>query len=301
MDAGGATGLVGPSVAAITRATMGQLSTAERKVARALLATYPVAGLETASELARRSGVSTPTVVRFVARLGFGGYPAFQRALMREVHAQLGSPVEQYARHVRVPAGEERLPYLARTLSVSVQSTFAELPPSEFERAIDLLAAPQGQVHVVGGRFSHVLADYLVAHLQLLRPDVAEVPGSEFARVALVADAARGDLLVVFDYRRYDPATIRLAREFVAAGGTVLLFTDPWLSPVVEVADVVLPARVESPSPFDALTGALALVEALIAAVTERLGDEGRRRVEEAETIRSALEPHTPSPLAPET
>lgn len=297
MDGAGTEDLVERSVAAITREAMGALSAGERKVARALLATYPVAGLETVAELAQRAGVSAPTVVRFVARLGFDGYAAFQRALMREVHAQMGSPLEQYARNDAVPGGEEQLPYLARTFATCVEITFAELPPSEFERAVELLLAEQTRVHVVGGRFSHVLADYLVAHLQLLRPHVSLVPAAEFARVALVSEATRGHLLVVFDYRRYDPATVRLAAQFHASGGSVLLFTDPWLSPVAEVADVVLPSRVESPSPFDALTGAVALVEALIATLTDRLGEKGRERVERSETIREALDPHTPSPF----
>lgn len=301
MDGPAAKDLVEPSVAAITREAMGSLSAGERKVARALLATYPVAGLETAAELAQRAGVSTPTVVRFVARLGFDGYAAFQRALMREVHAQMGSPLEQYARRDSVPEGEEQLPYLARTFAACVERTFAELPPSEFERAVELLVAGPGRLHVVGGRFSHVLADYLVAHLQLLRPRVGVVPATEFGRVALVSEATREDLLVVFDYRRYDPATVRLAAQFRTSGGSVLLFTDPWLSPVAEVADVVLPSRVESPSPFDALTGAVALVEALIATVTERLGEEGRSRVERSEAVREALDPHTPSPFPSET
>lgn len=297
MDGSGAKDLVEPSVAHITRMAMGELSAGERKVARALLSTYPVAGLETAAELAQRAGVSTPTVVRFVARLGFEGYAVFQRALMREVHAQMGSPLEQYAQRDSVPAGDELLPYLARSFAASVQRTFAELPPSEFERAVDLLASEQARVHVVGGRFSHVLAEYLAAHLQLLRPYVNVVPGTEFARVALVADATKDDLLVVFDYRRYDPATVRLGAEFGASGGLVLLCTDPWLSPVAETAAVVLPSRVESPSPFDTLTSAFALVEALITTLTQRLGDAGRRRVERTEMIREALEVQTPFTL----
>lgn len=299
MDGAGTKDLIEPSVAHITRGAMGELSPGERKVARALLATYPVAGLETAAELAQRSSVSTPTVVRFVARLGFEGYAAFQRALMREVHAQMGSPLEQYAQREAVPGGDELLPYLAKTLAATVDATFAELPPSELERALELLVAAQTSVHVVGGRFSHVLADYLVAHLQLLRPHVSAVSGTEFARTSLVSDVTRNDVLVVFDYRRYDPATARLAAEFAAAGGCVVLFTDPWLSPVAEVATAVLPSRVESPSPFDALTGAFALVEALITTLTERLGEQGRRRVETTEAIRAALDPHTPSPLSP--
>ena len=60
------------------------LSSGERKVARTILANYPIAGLETVAELAARAKVSPPTVVRCVSRLGFSGYPEFQKRLMRE-------------------------------------------------------------------------------------------------------------------------------------------------------------------------------------------------------------------------
>ncbi|MEV6986170.1 hypothetical protein AB0M95_33595 [Sphaerisporangium sp. NPDC051017] len=51
------------SVAERIRGRMGQLSAGERKVARALLAHYPSAGLGSTHELAQRAGVSAPTVV----------------------------------------------------------------------------------------------------------------------------------------------------------------------------------------------------------------------------------------------
>ena len=127
------------------------------------------------------------------------------------------------------------------------------------------------------------------------------VPGDEFSRVSLVGDVTKDDLLVAFDYRRYDPSTVRLARAAHRGGARILLLTDPFLSPVSEVSDAVLATRVDSPSPFDSLVPAFALVEALVAAVTDRLGDHGRARVERLEGLREALDPHTPSALPPPT
>lgn len=290
----------GLTVAERTRAGLGDLSAGERKVGRALLALYPMAGLETVAALASRAGVSAPTVVRFVGRLGYDGYPAFQRALMREVQDRMGSPVEQYAEGRDVPEGGAFLPWAADVYTARVRESFHEVPPSEFERALEVLTDPRARVHVVGGRFSHVLSDYLVAHLQWLRPGVRAVPADEFSRVALVGDADEHDVLVVFDFRRHDPSTVQLAELARSAGVRVVLFTDPWLSPVAELAEAVLPTRVESPSPFDSLVPAMALVEAVVTAVTERLAEEGRLRVERLEEVRSQLDPHTPSALAPQ-
>ncbi len=64
------------------------MTPAERRVARTLLETYPTAGLESLPQLADGAGVTGPTVLRFVRKIGFDGYPDFQRSLRQEVQAR---------------------------------------------------------------------------------------------------------------------------------------------------------------------------------------------------------------------
>lgn len=71
----------------------GQLTPAERKPARLLLSNYPLIGLETLASYADRAGVSHPSVLRFVGKLGFAGYAPFQAALRAELAARLQSPL----------------------------------------------------------------------------------------------------------------------------------------------------------------------------------------------------------------
>jgi len=277
------------TVAGMTRSSLGEFTNSERKVARALLSAYPVAGLETVVQLAGRAEVSPPTVIRFVARLGFDGYPAFQAALRHEVDESMGSPLKQYVEKRQASEGKQLLPFAASTFVDGISATFTELPAPQFERAVELLCDTKLSVYTVGGRFSRVLSDYLTAHLQLLRRGVSIVAEDEQSRLAMLADGGRGQLFVVFDYRRYDPEVVRLAELLAHDGAKILLLTDRWLSPIADFAEVVLPARVEAPSPFDSLVPAMAVVESLVAAVTDRLDDAGRRRLERIESGRDEL------------
>src|SRR5438874_235041 len=77
-----------PRVGELVRQHLDLLSPAERRLARALLASYPIAGLESVARFAERAGVSPPTVTRFIAKLGFRGYPEFQENLRDEVQAR---------------------------------------------------------------------------------------------------------------------------------------------------------------------------------------------------------------------
>lgn len=261
------------------RALRSALTPAERKVARVLLADYPLAALEPVARLAAAAGVSGPTVIRFSAKLGFPSYAALQGALKAEVSARLSAPQELY------PAGpaEDRVEDVAeraeRLLTDAISASFAGVSPAEFAAALGLLADPRRRVLLLGGRYSSTLSHHLAVHLTLLRADVAEVSEATADRVTALLDVGRRHLVVAFDYRRYQRDTVRFGAQAKAQGAAVLLFTDTYLSPLAAQADVVLPSVVTGPSPFDALTPALALVEAVVAGLVERLGAEPRRRM----------------------
>lgn len=68
------------------------LTPSEARIVQVLLSDYPFSGFGTATSLARKAGVSDPTVTRLVAKLGFDGFQDFQAKLLAEVEAHLHSP-----------------------------------------------------------------------------------------------------------------------------------------------------------------------------------------------------------------
>lgn len=137
--------------------------------------------------------------------------------------------------------------------SATLSQTFTALPEQEFDQAVGLICDPAKRIACFGGRFSQLLAEYLDLHLRLLRPGTLLHTAAPGRDAGFRLDLSRRDVCVVFDFRRYQDDTVRLARHAHERGAKVVLFTDPWLSPVAEFADAVLPARVEAPSPFDSI------------------------------------------------
>jgi DNA-binding MurR/RpiR family transcriptional regulator len=277
----------GVTVAERLRLRLGELTHSERKVARALMADYPVGGLEPVAKLAAAAGVSPPTVIRLVAKLEFDGYAEFQQSLKSEVSARLSSPLQMHAERPGASPGGA-LPRSERLLCDGIRSSFAHLPPAEFEQAVLLLADARRGVTLAGGRFSTVLAEYLATHLRILRPRVQVLSPSGPDRVTSLLDVRRRDVVVAFDYRRYQHDTVRLAMTAKDQGATLIAFTDPYLSPLAARADVILTSSVASPSPFDALTPAMALVETIIAALVDQLGDAPRARMRRYDELNGA-------------
>jgi len=258
------------------RAELPRLTPAERRVARALLADYPMAGLESVAALAQRAGTSAPTVLRLVAKLDLDGYPSFQQVIKAELAARLSSPLTLYP---HLPAGPDVLPRMRESLTDSVRRGLQQLDGSDVDAAVGLLADQKRPLWTIGGRFSRMLADYLALHLQLLRPGVARVPSGPGERAVTLLDIDRRSVLVAFDYRRYQRSTIDFGVAAARRGATVVLFTDHYLSPLAADAAVVLPTTVDAPTPFDVLTPAVAVVEAMVAGVVDRLGAAPRDRL----------------------
>ncbi|MFI0444821.1 MurR/RpiR family transcriptional regulator [Actinomadura sp. 6N118] len=257
------------------RRRLGDCSPAERKVARVLLASYPSAGFETVARLAERAKVSPPTVLRFANRLGYDGFPEFQRALRDELDRGMSglgvAPSRQDVDTDDFTRG-------ADALASAVAETFAALPPDDAAAAIALLSDVRRRVYAYGGRFSHLIARYLALQLAELRPGVRSLPDPEWERAVVITDLARRDVLVLFDFRPYEDHLHQLAAFAVARGSKVILFTDTHLSPIAALAEVVLPSRTEAPPPHEGLVAAHALAENVVAGVLTTLGGAAAER-----------------------
>jgi len=268
------------------RSSLGSFPATERRVAMHLLSDYPMAGLSSASELARVVGVSAPTVLRLAARLGYGSYAEFQSQLRDELAAQLSSPLNKapVEAEARAPADSWRA--FAEAVIANVRETFDHLAGAEIEQVTRLLADPRLRVHLVGGRFTDALARYLSVQLRILRPGVNHLQDQEANWLDQLLDMGARDVLLLFDIRRYQPSLLRLAERAAARGTRVVLITDQWLSPVSKLARHVLPVRVAVPSVWDSNAALMAVGEALLAAVTRQLGERSRTRIADLEKLR---------------
>jgi DNA-binding MurR/RpiR family transcriptional regulator len=266
------------------RALLPQLTPGEKRAARALLAAYPIAALGTIAELTALSGASAPTILRLTAKLGFDGYSHFQRAVRAEVQEKMQSPLSLMDSAPRVPNAKSGFfGGFINDITAALQRTQRLLDNDVLEDAIATLADSGKRIHTLGGRSSHVLSKHLVFHLHQLRPGVQEVTAGTVPVYHQAADLGRSSVLVAFDFRRYERQTIDFCQQAAKQGARIILVTDPWLSPVAEVAQWVLPVEVDVPSPFDSSLAAMAVVEAMLAGTLARLGPAARARMERLE------------------
>jgi DNA-binding MurR/RpiR family transcriptional regulator len=277
-----------PSVAERLRRASSGFAPAERRVVRALLTEYPLTGLEPLAVVAGRAGTSGPTVLRVVGKLGFAGYPDFQRALRAELAVRWSTPLDVMPRE---PA-TGLVGTVREAIRTSVAADLDRLAGEpDTDAAAALLTDARHAVWAVGGRFSAVLAEYLVLHLQVLRKGVHRVPGDPGGRHTSLLDVARRDVVVAFDYRRYQRDTVEFGRRAAVQGARLVLFTDHLLSPLAGDADVVLVTTIDTGSPFSVMSPALAAVETVLVSVVDRLGGAPHARMERYDELSTEVLP----------
>jgi DNA-binding MurR/RpiR family transcriptional regulator len=273
------------TVAERLQAHQRDLTRAERQVTDVILSNYPASGLGSITELAEAAGVSTPTIARMVQKLDFAGYAEFQAKLREELNDILSNPIAKRETWVASAPDEHILNRFTQEAMGNIRSSLEQLDPRTFDRIAALIADPDRRIHIAGGRITQTLANYLFLHLQMIRPDVVLVPSNSNSWPHYLLDFKAGDILVVFDIRRYEGSTqllVEMARE---RGAEVILFTDQWRSPIQAIAGHTVSARITVPSAWDSSIAILLVVEAAIAAVQELHWDETRGRTEELEGI----------------
>ena len=256
-----------------------ELTSAEKRCARALLADYPSAGLASASSLAEAAGTSTPTVLRFLARLGFGSYRTFQQRLRDEITRTATSPVQRAAR-----SRAQRSAPTDFTAAVDQRIGIAEqlvrgVPQPEFDAAVALLASRPRRTLVAGGYFTQHLAALLASQLDQLLTGVDFTQDPLRADIGKYLDLGKDGVALLFDFRRYERSAKQLAELVKEQGARLIILTDHELSPSAQLADVVLPVYVDG-VPFDSDAGVLILLESLVECVFNALGPKAIHRME---------------------
>ncbi len=269
------------------------LTKADQRIATAILADYPMAGLKTLVDLGKDTGCSPATVLRFVGKLGFSGYPEFQKMLRDELQSTLDSPLSRYKSGGALGESGQPLAQYAGYATKLMEETASMVPPQEFETIVSLLADVRRPVYITGGRYSRGLAQLFGYGLSSVRGRVTLVEDDNRNIVEVLADIGKRDVVFVFDFRRYQLNIRRFAQEAAATGASLVLFTDRWRSPCARHANHVLALPVASPSVFDSGLSALLCLEALIASLAERLDKTGERRIARIEALYGRIIGHT--------
>jgi DNA-binding MurR/RpiR family transcriptional regulator len=261
------------------------LTRAERQLAHSILENYPASGLGPLAALAKDANVSSPTVARMVQKLGFKGYPEFQNELREELKAKVKNPIAKHDTWAEGAPSGHVLNRFTDAVIDNIRHTLSQIEPATFDRACTLIADTAHPLYIVGGRITHTMAEYLFLHAQIIRPTVTHIQSTSNAWPHYLLDVKEGDVFVIFDMRRYENNTLKLAEMAHAKGARIILFTDQWRSPVHTLADICFSSRIVVPSAWDSAAATLLLIETVISSIQDINWTDTKNRMETLEDM----------------
>lgn len=271
------------SIAERLRERKDDLTRAERQLTQTIMKNYPASGLGTITTLASAAEVSTPTVARLVQKLGFSGFPEFQSHLHQELNEKISGPIAKRESWVEDAPGSHILNRFTEAVIDNIGQSLSDIDTALFDQTCDLLSDPKRRIFVVGGRITRTLADYFFLHMQVIRQNVTHISSSSNAWPHYLLDIEPGDVVVIFDIRRYENSTLKLAELAREKGAEIVLFTDQWSSPVSAYTKHSFNSRIAVPSAWDSNVTCMLLAEIFIAEIQERHWENTKERMQALE------------------
>jgi len=173
----------------------------------------------------------------------------------------------------------------AAQVVANIDATIAQIPAREFLTVAELLADTARRVIVMGGRLTHAHGDYFATLLRVMRGDVSFLADVLTDWQQALLDLRAGDVVVVFDIRRYEQNVVHFAEMAAGQGADVVLITDRWLSPAASHARHVLACAGAGPAARGWAASLLVVIEALLAQVQGRLADQVQNRLNRLEDL----------------
>lgn len=256
-----------------------EMSKSHKMIAGFISRHYDQAVFMTAAKLGETLGISESTVVRFADRIGYAGYPEFQRALEECVKGKLSDLQKMDAKYGNSTQSEVLVSVIAADIE-KLQHTIDHLEPAAFESAVETILTAD-TIYIMGLRSNEPLAEFLHFYLNMIRGGVVLLKTTSvsetFEQMIRINDK---DCFIGISFPRYSMRTLK-AMEFASdRNAKVIAVTDSANSPICLYSSCNLLARSDMVSIVDSLVAPLSVINALVVALCLRSPLEVRQNLE---------------------
>ena len=265
--------LLNSDILTIIQNNLSGFSKGQKRIAAYILDSYDKAAFLTANKLGAATQVSESTVVRFAMELGYDGYPEMQKALQDVLRTRLTSVQRVEAANMQF-ADQDVVSMVIQSDIRTLQRTAEILDRDALDAAVTAIVNAK-KVYIVGARSSSTIAGFLNFYLRIMLDEVqlvSSTASSEMLEQLMHCNSR--DVIIGVSLPRYSRRTINAMQYVKTNGGTLIGITDSPKAPIAQICDHILLAKSEMVSFVDSLVAPLSVVNALVVAISRRLGKE---------------------------
>ncbi len=224
-------------------------------------------------ELADQVRVGPTTLIRLARELGYSSWDEFRDDFRQGVREGMGDYAARGRRlQDSAESGAGRLidDWEAANRR-NLEAIALSLDDEKLAAAADNIAGA-ATLYVLGLRSAHSIAFYAAYLARMVRGAVVLVEARHGMLAEEIAAAGPQDVMIAVSFDPYTRETVIATQAFLKRGGRVLAITDSAVSPIADGAAHVFIVPTASPSFYISFAPAMAMVEALAAAVAVRGG-----------------------------
>lgn len=260
-----------------------------RQVAKYIIDHPSDFGLDSIRTTAQKCGVSTYTLVRMATRLGFAGYDEmrepFRNALVSSsalvMHPDwIDTLAEQGA------SGRAQADAALNSMGI-VQRSLERQSAAQMQRVAEMLLGAR-TVYLTAVRASFAIAYYLHYVGRMALPTLHLIPRHMNSAIDELAYAGEGDVMIAISFTPYSRETIEACKFARARGVKLIMISDSDVISSEFMPEETLVASVQSTHHFGCYSGAMAVVESLLALLMRQGGADAQARIKTYEDLRKA-------------
>lgn len=241
------------------------LSRKHRRIARYLLDNLGSVAFASAQEVGSETGASAATVVRFSQALGYSGFHHLRDDVRAELFRQQALPKVEGRMEGRVGSHGPLADVFASAIT-NIERTAMLASEVRLMQAATAIRRAR-HVYIVGSGLAAMLVECLAYYLQTIDIVARHVTGGEEELALALTFAGPEDALIAVSFRRHPRYAMKALEHARAIGATSIGVANSEISPVLREADhsflVMTEGLPDRPSPV----AAVALLDALVAAV----------------------------------
>ncbi|OIQ33493.1 MAG: iron dicitrate transport regulator FecR [Alphaproteobacteria bacterium MedPE-SWcel] len=266
---------------------LADLSPSLRAVAKYIVDHPSDFGLDPIRVTAQKCGVSTYTLVRMARRMGYESFEElrkpFRHALVSST-ALIERPAWLETMRQTGPTGDSQADAAVNTLAI-VQRSLEHQTPEQMERVAAMLLGARN-VYLTAVRASYAMAYYFHYVGRMALPSLQLIPRHMNSAIDELNDAGPDDVMIAITFTPYSRETIEACKYARSKGMRLVMISDSDVISSEFTADETLVASVISTHHFGCYSGAMALIENLLAILVTLGGKEATARIKSYEDLR---------------
>ena len=237
--------------------------------------------------LAKRCGVTPPTMIRLAQSVGFENYDSFRQVFQDSVNEQNFERRADWLQQASAADGIDAIvSEIASAGSDNIARFYQELDLDAVCAAADLVIGAD-KAYVVGAGGLHWIAAYLHYVGKMALPQLRLPQTSGNGLVEELISVGVDDVILCLAYHPYSRHGIEAAEFALERGARLVYFTDSKAAPLAAQADVLLLQKTRSPQFFPSMVAVMSALETLIAVIVARSGKAAIDNIAEYADIRA--------------